>query len=251
MPFHPGYFTRELMEKLQAENLRNCITAGVGSDHIDLNAAVDHKIQVLEVSGSNVTNVAEHAVMSMLLLVRNFVPAHEFPTLLAMSLDIEGKVIGTIGVGRIGYMIMQRLLPFNPRELLYYDYAAIPLEAESAVNCRRIGTVEVCTKCMINDRLLSVFKPGAWLVNTARGAICDENAVAKALASVVLLAVKFHALLRIFMVLVDYPSDAAGTRSILENYRRWETAGTWTGNTKRLLTVNINAALSLRFKIEC
>ena len=57
--------------------MKICITAGVGSDHIDLNAAVDRKIQVLEVSGSNVVSVAEHVVMSILLLVRNFVPAHE------------------------------------------------------------------------------------------------------------------------------------------------------------------------------
>ena len=78
---------------LQAKNLKLCITAGVGSDHINLNAAVDHKIQVIEVratplyalqmpkldqvSGSNVVSVAEHVVMSILLLVRNFVPAHE------------------------------------------------------------------------------------------------------------------------------------------------------------------------------
>lgn len=62
---------------LQAKNLKICITAGVGSDHIDLNAAVEKHIQVLEVSGSNVVSVAEHVVMSILLLVRNFVPAHE------------------------------------------------------------------------------------------------------------------------------------------------------------------------------
>lgn len=72
-----------------------CITAGVGSDHIDLNAAVEKGIQVMEVhtiillngpnfnhcfcqvTGSNVVSVAEHVVMSILLLVRNFVPAHE------------------------------------------------------------------------------------------------------------------------------------------------------------------------------
>ena len=57
--------------------MKICITAGVGSDHIDLNAAVEKGIQVLEVSGSNVVSVAEHVVMSILLLVRNFVPAHE------------------------------------------------------------------------------------------------------------------------------------------------------------------------------
>ena len=61
----------------KAKNLKLCITAGVGSDHVDLNAAVEHGIQVLEVSGSNVVSVAEHVVMSILLLVRNFVPAHE------------------------------------------------------------------------------------------------------------------------------------------------------------------------------
>jgi formate dehydrogenase len=55
----------------------NSVTAGVGSDHVDLNAAAEKGIQVLEVSGSNVTSVAEHVVMSILLLVRNFVPAHE------------------------------------------------------------------------------------------------------------------------------------------------------------------------------
>ena len=63
------------MEK--AQNLKLCITAGVGSDHIDLNAAVKKGVEVLEVSGSNVVSVAEHVVMSILLLVRNFVPAHE------------------------------------------------------------------------------------------------------------------------------------------------------------------------------
>lgn len=57
--------------------MKLCVTAGVGSDHIDLNAAVKHGVQVLEVTGSNVVSVAEHVVMSILLLVRNFVPAHE------------------------------------------------------------------------------------------------------------------------------------------------------------------------------
>lgn len=57
--------------------MKLCVTAGVGSDHIDLNAAVEHNAQVLEVTGSNVVSVAEHVVMSILLLVRNFIPAHE------------------------------------------------------------------------------------------------------------------------------------------------------------------------------
>ena len=63
------------MEK--AKNLKLCITAGVGSDHVDLNTANERGVTVAEVSGSNVVSVAEHVVMSILLLVRNFVPAHE------------------------------------------------------------------------------------------------------------------------------------------------------------------------------
>ncbi|KAJ8090379.1 formate dehydrogenase (NAD+) [Marasmius tenuissimus] len=204
-PFHPGYLTRDLVQK--AKNLKLCITAGVGSDHIDLNAAVDHKIQVLEVSGSNVTSVAEHVVMSILLLVRNFVPAHEMiergdwqvSDIARQAFDLEGKVVGTIGAGRIGYRVLQRLVPFNTKELLYYDYAPLPEEAARAIKARRVEDLEEfvsqCdvvtlnaplhegTRGLINDKLLAKFKPGAWLVNTARGAICDRDAVARALQS--------------------------------------------------------------------
>jgi len=62
---------------VQANNLKLCVTAGVGSDHVNLDCAAKKGVQVVEVSGSNVVSVAEHVVMSILLLVRNFVPAHE------------------------------------------------------------------------------------------------------------------------------------------------------------------------------
>ncbi|KIK58668.1 hypothetical protein GYMLUDRAFT_45253 [Collybiopsis luxurians FD-317 M1] len=204
-PFHPGYLTREVMEK--AKNLKICVTAGVGSDHIDLNAAVDHKIQVLEVTGSNVVSVAEHVVMDILALVRNFVPAHEMiergdwqvSDIARNAYDLEGKVVGTIGAGRIGYRVLQRLVPFDCKELLYYDYTQLPAEREQAVKARRVEDIEQfvseCdvvtvnaplhegTRGLINEKLLSKFKPGAWLVNTARGAICDQDAVVAALKS--------------------------------------------------------------------
>lgn len=110
------------------------MTAGVGSDHIDLNAAVERNIQVLEVTGSNVVSVAEHVVMNILLLVRNFIPAHEMiergdwqvSDVARNAFDLEGKVIGTLGAGRIGYRVLERLQPFNPKELLYYDYNPLP-----------------------------------------------------------------------------------------------------------------------------
>nr|BAO31932.1 formate dehydrogenase [Grifola frondosa] len=204
-PFHPGYLTRELVKK--AKNLKICITAGVGSDHVDLDAAVDHQIQVLEVSGSNVVSVAEHVIMSILLLVRNFVPAHEMiergdwhvSDIARNAFDLEGKVVGTIGAGRIGYRVLQRLVPFNCKELLYYDYNALPEHGAKEVNVRRVldlkEFVSQCdvvtvncplhegTRGLINADLLKHFKKGAWIVNTARGAICDKEAIAAALKS--------------------------------------------------------------------
>lgn len=204
-PFHPGYLTKDLIQK--AKNLKLCITAGVGSDHIDLNAAVDHKIQVLEVSGSNVTSVAEHVIMSILLLVRNFVPAHEMiergdwnvSDIARNAFDLEGKVVGTIGAGRIGYRVLQRLKPFDCKELLYYDYSPLPEAAAAAVGAKRVLDLqEFVSRCdvvtvntplyeatrgLVNAELLEHFKKGAWLVNTARGAICDKEAVTRAVAS--------------------------------------------------------------------
>ncbi|KAL4248170.1 Formate dehydrogenase [Abortiporus biennis] len=204
-PFHPGYLTADLINK--AKNLKICITAGVGSDHVDLNAARSRAISVLEVTGSNVVSVAEHVVMSILLLVRNFVPAHEMiergdwqvSDIARNAFDLEGKVVGTIGAGRIGYRVLQRLVPFNVKELLYYDYNPLPEQAAKDINVRRVEKLEdfvsqcdvVTVNCplhegtrgLVNADLLKHFKKGAWLVNTARGAICDKDAVAAALKS--------------------------------------------------------------------
>ncbi len=71
--FHPGYLTAERLAK--AKKLKIAVTAGIGSDHVDLNAAnkTNGGVTVAEVTGSNVVSVAEHVVMTMLVLVRNFV----------------------------------------------------------------------------------------------------------------------------------------------------------------------------------
>ncbi|KAJ2969763.1 hypothetical protein NUW54_g12885 [Trametes sanguinea] len=85
--------------------------------------------------------------MSILLLVRNFVPAHEMiergdwqvSEIARNAYDLEGKVIGTLGAGRIGYRVLERLQPFNPKELLYYDYNPLPEES-------RLSSVAICCK---------------------------------------------------------------------------------------------------------
>ncbi|KAJ9110289.1 hypothetical protein QFC19_001692 [Naganishia cerealis] len=204
-PFHPGYLTKEIMAT--AKNLKICITAGVGSDHVDLNAANERNITVAEVSGSNVVSVAEHVVMSILLLVRNYTPSHEqiiaggwdVAPMARHSFDLENKVVGTVGAGRIGYRVLQRLKPFDCKELLYFDYAPLPEHAAKAIGVRRVESLEEMvsqcdivtvncplhekTKGLFNKELISKMKPGAWLVNTARGAICDAQAVADAVNS--------------------------------------------------------------------
>jgi lactate dehydrogenase-like 2-hydroxyacid dehydrogenase len=102
--FHPGYLTAERLAK--AKHLKLAITAGIGSDHVDLDAAnkVNGGITVAEITGSNVVSVAEHVVMTILVLVRNFVPAHEqiergdwdVAEVAKNEYDLEGKVVGTV-----------------------------------------------------------------------------------------------------------------------------------------------------------
>lgn len=204
-PFHPGYLTAELFEK--AKKLKLAVTAGVGSDHIDLNAANKHNVTVAEVTGSNVVSVAEHVLMSILVLVRNFVPAHDqarsgewnVANLARNTFDLEDKVVGTVGCGRIGYRVLQRLQPFGCKELLWHDYTDLPADAKKGINARRVESLEdmvsQCdvvtinaplhegTKGLFNKDLVSKMKKGSWLVNTARGAICDRQAVADAVKS--------------------------------------------------------------------
>jgi hypothetical protein len=169
--FHPGYLTEERLAK--AQKLKLAITAGIGSDHVDLNAANRHKITVAEVTGSNVVSVAEHVVMTILLLVRNFVPAHEqiqaggwdVAAAAKDEFDLEGKVVGTVAVGRIGERVLRRLKPFDCKELLYFDYQPLKPEVEKEIGCRRVDTLEemlgqcdvVTINCPLHEKTRGLF----------------------------------------------------------------------------------------------
>jgi formate dehydrogenase len=74
-PFWPAYLTRERIAK--APELKLALTAGIGSDHVDLQAAIERGITVAEVTYSNSISVAEHVVMMILALVRNYIPMHQ------------------------------------------------------------------------------------------------------------------------------------------------------------------------------
>ncbi|KAF2878472.1 D-isomer specific 2-hydroxyacid dehydrogenase [Massariosphaeria phaeospora] len=206
-PFHPGYLTAERLAK--AKNLKLAVTAGIGSDHVDLNAAnkTNGGVTVAEVTGSNVVSVAEHVVMTILTLVRNFVPAHEqiaagewnVAAVAKNEYDLENKVVGTVAVGRIGERVLRRLKPFECKELLYFDYQPLSDEKEKEIGCRRVENLEEMlsqcdvvtincplhekTRGLFNKDLISKMKKGSWLVNTARGAIVVKEDVADALKS--------------------------------------------------------------------
>merc|ERR1711939_370428 len=120
-PFHPGYLTAERLAK--AKKLKIAVTAGIGSEHV---------------------------VMTILTLVRNFVPAHEqiergdwnVAAVAKNEYDLEGKVVGTVAVGRIGERVLRRLKPFDCKELLYFDYQPLKPEVEKEIGCRRVEDLE-------------------------------------------------------------------------------------------------------------
>ena len=203
-PFWPAYLTAERIAA--APNLKLAITAGIGSDHVNLQAAMDRGMTVAEVTYCNSISVAEHVVMAILALVRNYIPSYKvvieggwnIADCAARSYDLEGMQVGTVGAGRIGSAVLRRLHPFE-LGLHYTDRYRLPEETE-----RRLGLtyhpdagslVRVCdvvtinaplhpeTEHMFDEELIATMKRGAYLVNTARGKICDEHAVARALES--------------------------------------------------------------------
>ena len=203
-PFWPAYLTPERIAK--AKNLKLALTAGIGSDHVDLQAAIDRNITVAEVTYCNSISVAEHVVMMILGLVRNYIPSHDWVTkggwniadCVARSYDVEGMHVGTVAAGRIGLAVLRRLKPFD-MHLHYNDRHRLPAEVEQELGLiwheKREEMYGVCdvvtlncplhpeTEHMINDEALKHFKRGAYLVNTARGKLCDRDAIVRAVES--------------------------------------------------------------------
>jgi formate dehydrogenase len=203
-PFWPAYLTAERIAK--APKLKLAITAGIGSDHVDLQAAMEHDITVAEVTYSNSISVSEHAVMMILALVRNYIPSYQWVVkggwniadCVERSYDVEGMHVGTVAAGRIGLAIMRRLKPFD-MHLHYFDRYRLPEAVEQELGLAWHPTVEdmvkVCdvvtinaplhpeTENLFDDALLSKMKRGAYLVNTARGKICNRDAIVRALES--------------------------------------------------------------------
>ncbi len=203
-PFWPAYLTAERIAK--APNLKLAITAGIGSDHVDLQAASERGITVAEVTYSNSISVSEHVVMMILALVRNYIPSYQWVVkggwniadCAARSYDLEGMQVGTVAAGRIGLAVLRRLQPFDVG-LHYTDRHRLPSDVERDLGATFHESVEslveACdvvtinaplhpeTEHLFDERMLSRMKRGAYLINTARGKICDRDAVVRACES--------------------------------------------------------------------
>jgi formate dehydrogenase len=201
-PFWPAYLTAERIAT--APNLKLAITAGIGSDHVDLDAALAHGITVAEVTYSNSISVSEHVVMMILSLVRNYLPAHQWvldggwniADCVARSYDLEGMHVGTVAAGRIGLAVLRRLKPFDVH-LHYTDRHRLPESVERELGLTYHPTtadmVPSCdvitinaplhpeTEGLFDDKLIATMRRGAYLINTARGKICDRDAIDRAL----------------------------------------------------------------------
>jgi formate dehydrogenase len=203
-PFWPAYMTAERIAK--APNLKLIITAGIGSDHTDLEAAIEAGVTVAEVTYCNSISVSEHVVMMILSLVRNYIPMHQIvldggwniADAVSRSYDVEGMQVGTVAAGRIGTAVLRRLKPFDVG-LHYTDRHRLPAEVEAELGARfHESTAEMVpeldvvtinaplhpeTEHLFDAEMIGRMKRGAYIVNTARGKICDRDAIVAALES--------------------------------------------------------------------
>ncbi|HYP96405.1 MAG TPA: NAD-dependent formate dehydrogenase [Mycobacterium sp.] len=203
-PFWPAYLTEERIAR--APKLKLAVTAGIGSDHVDLDAAIKHGITVAEVTFCNSISVAEHVVMMILSQVRNYLPSYKWvidggwniADCVQRSYDLEGMHVGTVAAGRIGLAVLRRLAPFDVH-LHYFDKHRLPAEVEAELNLTYHPTVRDMlphldvvtinaplhpeTRGLFDDELIGTMKRGAYLINTARALICDRDAVVRALQS--------------------------------------------------------------------
>ena len=191
-PFWPAYLTAERIAK--APHLKLALTAGIGSDHVDLQAAIERQITVAEVTYCNSISVAEHVVMMILGLVRNYIPSYQWvidggwniADCAAREYDLEGMQVGTVAAGRIGSAVLRRLKPFDVG-LHYTDRHRLPPEVEQELGVTFHESVEslvaACdvitinaplhpeTENLFDAQLIGKMRRGSYLINTARGKI--------------------------------------------------------------------------------
>lgn len=195
-PFWPAYLTAERIAK--APRLKLAVTAGIGSDHVDLDAASRHGVTVAEVTYSNSLSVAEHAVMQILALVRNYIPSYQWVVhggwniadCVERAYDLEGMNVGVVAAGRIGLAVLERLKPFGVK-LHYTERHRRPASLEKELGLTfHPDVASLAAACdvvslhcplypgswhMFDDAMLNRMKRGSYIVNTARAELCDRS----------------------------------------------------------------------------
>ena len=203
-----GRVTRENI--MAAPNLEVIQCASHGYDYVDLAAASERGIQVANIgsSGAEKQNVAEQTVALMLGLAKQLIPAHNalasgdwaLPRLQPSITELSNKILGIVGLGQIGREVAKRARAFE-MTILYSDTAPSPVEVERELGATYVELDELlaasdyvtlhtplveATRGLIDARRLALFKPTAFLINTARGAIVDQQALTHALNTGVL-----------------------------------------------------------------
>ncbi|MGW4495999.1 NAD-dependent formate dehydrogenase [Streptomyces sp. NPDC004376] len=203
-PFWPAYLTKERLAK--ASKLKLALTAGIGSDHVDLEAAAQAHVTVAEVTGSNSISVAEHVVMMILAQVRNYLPSHTISAggvwniadCVERGYDVQGMKYGAVGAGRIGRAVLERLKPFG-LELHYHQRHPLDAEIEKELGLtyhsdlesmiRDIDIVSLqlplypSTENMLDAEMFGKMKRGTYVINCGRARLVDRDAVVQALKS--------------------------------------------------------------------
>jgi len=197
--------TRFTAERIQAaRQLKFVHHQGVGyQDTIDCAALAETGLPLAITPGGTSVGVAEHTVLLILAVLKRlpFADAElrqgrfHINALRHVSYELAGKTVGLIGLGRIGRAVAARLKPFGVR-LTYHDMDAAPAEVEADLGITRLPFPELLagadivsihtpltaeTRGLIDAAALARMKPGAFIVNTARGGIIDEGALIEAL----------------------------------------------------------------------
>ncbi len=185
-----------------AKQLKVIARAGVGLDNVDLKAATEAGVMVVNAPTSNVISAAELAIGHLLALARNIPEAHAslksgaWQRSKFSGVELYEKTVGIIGLGRIGSLVAERLVGFGVR-LVGYDPYVTPVRAEQiGVELMTLDRVmqesdfitihipkTAETTGLVSDAQFSLAKPGLRIVNCSRGGIIDEAALARALQS--------------------------------------------------------------------
>ena len=184
-----------------APRLRVVARAGVGLDNVDVDAATKAGVMVVNAPTSNIVSAAEHAVALLLALARNLpqamaaLQAGQWKRAAYTGIELQDKVVGLLGLGRIGMLVAERLGSFGMTVIAHDPYVAAARAA--ALGVRLVSTDELLAEAdfiiihlpknaettgLIGDAELRKVKPGVRIINAARGGIVDEAALADALA---------------------------------------------------------------------